>query len=1129
MAAAVSLLCVHGAASAAAPTPPGWQVLFRDDFESGDARNWLTEHLPGEGPSWEVERQGNNFVFTGKRPGAATLDWGWAFDYRVKLRFNLVRGVLVVNFRASTCRKYYVTVDQGSAALRRTSACGVTAELIRMFGTLSLGSWHTLEILALGPSLKVYINETLRIDYTDSDPVLFGGLALQSWPDGLVHVDEVEVAGPPSAGEPAWVKTGGPLGGLGYDVRMRPDNPDVMFVTDTWSGVNMSTDGGRTWFASNLGIHARLGPSGDAIPIFCLTIDPHNPDVIWVGTQGTRSLFKSSDGGKTWVQKDKGISEPVDTAFRGITVDPRNPSVIYAAAEVPTERGVGHIGKRSQLVGGVVYRSSNGGESWVPIWRGNNLARYVLLDPRNADVIYISTGIFDREARDSDAVRDWPGGHGIVKSTDGGRTWRDLNERNGLLNRYVGSLFMHPSNPDLLLAAAGSNPYSAGSGVYLSTDGGERWERTLGTWEVGPGEWEIMTAVEFALSDPSIAYAAGPRGFYRSRDGGRTWTAMAGGSKEDGSYGPPGVRVGFPIDLQVDPRNPDRVFINNYAGGNFLSEDGGRSWVVANQGYTGAQVPDLAVAAGRYETLLAIAKSGIFRSDDAGGHWEGLHSPLFAMDPWYTGAVDPRDPQRLLVSEQHNGRVYRSRNGGRDWAMVFDHPGADTSKPVAFWQGVKSFAFAPSNPGVLYAGMCREAGALARNDPGGSFGIYRSTDAGETWAAANDALSEQQDINVLAVDPRSENIVYAGTFKSGVLRTLDGGRTWQARNNGLPVLDVRALAIDPSNPLVVYAGLENGGVYKTEDAGGRWVAAGFGMDPQAVIRDIVVDPTSPQTVYAADFHTGVYRSSDGGKLWRQINRGLRTRAVNALAISEDGGTLYAATEGEGVFRLDLKPRAEAVVTAVSAASFAKDAPLAPDSIASLFGRDFADPTVVFTDSGGADLTARLFAFTATQINCLVPAGLKTGPATVRALQQNRVVARGQVRIEPVAPGLFTANADGKGAPAAVALRIAADGSQTPLPVSQCAATCAPVAIDLGAETDQVILLLFGTGIRHGKQVSVRIGGLEAPVLGWAAQGQFAGLDQVNVRLPRALAGCGEVDVVLTVDGKAANVVKMRIQ
>ncbi|MFC1935939.1 WD40/YVTN/BNR-like repeat-containing protein [Chloroflexota bacterium] len=126
-------------------------------------------------------------------------------------------------------------------------------------------------------------------------------------------------------------------------------------------------------------------------------------------------------------------------------------------------------------------------------------------------------------------------------------------------------------------------------------------------------------------------------------------------------------------------------------------------------------------------------------------------------------------------------------------------------------------------------------------------------------------------------------------------------------NQGLGVLDIRALAIAPGNPEVLYAGAESGGVYKSTDGGAIWQRSNNGMDPQAAVQDIVVDPTNPQVLYAADLRTGVYRSDDGGRLWVRINESLRTRAVKALAISADGGILYAATEGEGVFRLDLRP------------------------------------------------------------------------------------------------------------------------------------------------------------------------------------------------------------------------------
>jgi len=1145
------LLAAAIIATAAAQTsqPANWETLFIDNFEDATSERWQVHRPEGSAGQWQIEYAERNYVFSGEGVSWVTLapQYGPWWDFRLKARVKLLQGAVSVNFRVGRGAYAALFHSAGLGLRRETPGSGVVS-LAEAAANHSFGQWYLVEIIGAGANLRIHVAGVLKIDFTDPAPVTSGTVGFEAHQGSRVHVDDVEISAPSAPAGLQWVKTGGPIGGVGYDVRMRSDNPDIMYVTDTFSGVNMSTDGGRTWSTSNGGILGRAGSSGDAIPVFCLTIGPHNPDVIWVGTQDKRGIYKSPDGGRSWIAKVRGIVEQNGISFRGVTVDPRNPNVVYAAAEISSAQWAGKqlLGREFDLTKGVVYRTLDGGENWTAIWRGDNLARYIWIDPRDSNVIYVSTGIFDREAANSDVLRGVPGGVGIAKSTDGGRTWRNLNEANGLASLYISSLFMHPSNPGIFLAGAGfiGGPEQS-AGVYLSTDAGEHWHRGVEA-DTQRVITALITSVEFATSDPQIAYAAGPSDFYRSSDGGRTWRPMSGGPPLH-FYGPPGIRTGHPVDLQVDPRRPDRVFINNYGGGNFLSEDGGRSWRVASKGYTGAQILGVAVDPRDARRVFAIARSGIFRSLNAGDDWEGINY----LPPEYRSyglfALNPHDPDHVLVSSEGEGLLFQSRNAGRNWTLVFRHPmlPPDTELGYRSGQGLKALAFAPSNPSVVYGGMSHQSRAIDEGwrDPG--YGLLKSADGGKTWREANDAVSARQNVNSLVVDPRSEDVVYAGTVSGGVLQTLDGGRSWRVLDKGLPSSDVRALAINPANPLVIYAGLENRGVYKTLDAGTTWRQANAGMDPQAPIRDIVIDPTNPQVLYAADLHTGVYRSEDGGKLWLQINRGLSTRAVNALAISSDGGMLYAATQGEGVFRLEVKPRAEAALAAVSAASFVKDSPLAPESIASLFGTGLAaaaqsaastplpvllaEASVSITDSGGVDRWAPLFFASAGQINCQIPAGTATGTAMVRVLRQNRVVARGQVRIEPVAPALFTANADGKGAPAAVALRIAAGGSQTQLPVFTCGATCTPAPIDLGAESDQVILLLFGTGIRGGKQVSVRIGGLEAPVLGFAAQGQFAGLDQVNIRLPRALAGRGEVDVALTVDGKAANVVKVRIQ
>jgi photosystem II stability/assembly factor-like uncharacterized protein len=111
--------------------------------------------------------------------------------------------------------------------------------------------------------------------------------------------------------------------------------------------------------------------------------------------------------------------------------------------------------------------------------------------------------------------------------------------------------------------------------------------------------------------------------------------------------------------------------------------------------------------------------------------------------------------------------------------------------------------------------------------------------------------------------------------------------------------------VSPTSPARVLAGIDGRGVYVSDDGGQTWQAGIAGLEPNASLHDLIVDPTNPQIIYASDFASGVYRSADGGMTWDRINNGLRNRAALGLAISADGQHLYAATSGEGVYRLDL--------------------------------------------------------------------------------------------------------------------------------------------------------------------------------------------------------------------------------
>lgn len=262
-----------------------------------------------------------------------------------------------------------------------------------------------------------------------------------------------------------------------------------------------------------------------------------------------------------------------------------------------------------------------------------------------------------------------------------------------------------------------------------------------------------------------------------------------------------------------------------------------------------------------------------------------------------------------------------------------------------------------------------------------------------------------------------------------------------------------------------------------------------------------------------------------------------------------------ATSGDFIYttnqRLQFSP-ALPTVASVSAASFATGA-LAPETIASAFGTGLSQNVAVAnsvplpTELDGTQLLVRdafnieraasLFFVSPGQINYLVPLGTFPGAATVFVRRNGIDAAQGTLTIETFTPALFSANATGQGVAAAVVLRVR-NGQQIFEPVSRTEnGAQVPIPIDLGpdagAATEQVYLLLFGTGFRNFAQPSamtVTVGGLNVPVLGYAAVDGLAGLDQCNIGpLPRSLAGRGTVNVVLTAGIKAANTVSVNIK
>lgn len=278
---------------------------------------------------------------------------------------------------------------------------------------------------------------------------------------------------------------------------------------------------------------------------------------------------------------------------------------------------------------------------------------------------------------------------------------------------------------------------------------------------------------------------------------------------------------------------------------------------------------------------------------------------------------------------------------------------------------------------------------------------------------------------------------------------------------------------------------------------------------------------------------------DGGRSWYTAGGHTQQSYSEPLFLQHLlGGIQFAA---------GIRSGACSAIASVSAASYRTDT-LASESITALFGAQLATSTqaaagvplpttlantsIRVKDSAGNERLAPLFFVSPTQINFLVPSGAANGPAAVTVVKADGAAPSSGAQIASVAPGLFAANANGQGVAAGALLRIKSNGVRTFEPIvqfdpAQNRFLAAP--IDLGPTTDECFLLLFGTGFRFRNAQStttIKIGGLDLPVSYAGPQGEFAGLDQVNLRLPRELVGRGQVDIELKIDSQSANTVQV---
>ena len=698
-----------------------------------------------------------------------------------------------------------------------------------------------------------------------------------------------------------WQKTGGPIGGLGYNIKIDPSNNQIIYITDALSGIHKSVDGGTTWVQKNNGITSRNGDSNDAIPVFTVAIDQNNSSTIWAGTQYDSGIYKSTDGANNWIKKTNGIIE-TNIVFREISVVNGDSNTIYASGEVPT----GVQGNEFEKVNGVIYKTIDGGENWTKIWSGNSLARWLCIGANPINLVS-STGIFDREASNTT-------GMGIMKSTDGGTTWNQSNAG------ITGSLFIggmsDAATPGLLYIATGNNSEvnlntPIKGGVFKSTNGGTSWTQVISSTDVIlPGYTEdVFNAVKIAPSNNNIVYAASAYAFYRSDDGGSTWTGHRGGiPSSPTSWGPSGIRAGVPIEITIDKTNPDILYAANYGGGIFKSTDGAKTWSVLGIGYSGATIHKIAADSQNATAFSTIGRSGPFKTSNNGTTYSGMFYKEATNAEWYSTAIHPTNSNTLFITDEHEGVILKSVDLGGRRIIKKNHPNASAGN-FNDRHGVKEIAISKNNPNVIYAGYAYQ---FFYSDPDNtsfpnSYGVYKSIDGGENWSQSGTTgiASTNLNITALAINSTNENSVYIGLRGDGLFHSTDGGSNWTNIGGSIPDQTIHGIALADNNS-IIYVATKSKGVYKSTDNGNNWTQVLSEINassdfPTKLLMSITVNPTNKNNIVVGDIHTGIYMTTDAGSNWNAINSGLTNKAVTSLEFSSDGSALYTGTKGAGIF------------------------------------------------------------------------------------------------------------------------------------------------------------------------------------------------------------------------------------
>ncbi|RMG47402.1 MAG: hypothetical protein D6718_03755 [Acidobacteria bacterium] len=632
---------------------------------------------------------------------------------------------------------------------------------------------------------------------------------------------------------------------------------------------------------------------------------------VWVGS-ASGGLWRSTNDGLSWEQ----MFDSAGTQTIGaVAVDPNDPNTIWVGTGENVQGCEGYFG-----IG--LLRSTDGGATWEPRngTGGQTLEDIssfasIVVDPRDSNHIvtggrhrgcssgnsYYSgvyttndagltwtkrlSGVSVYEIQQDPQVRDiwWSAtNQGIWKSTDNAVTWTKQTA-SGLPSTDTGrtELAIAPSDGNVVYALFASGP-SGGAEFWRTTDGGASWTQMSTGSDACDGQcWYNMT-IAVDPQDPNTVYR-GTVHIFKSTDGGATWTDLSNpwGSSQK-------VHQDTHM-LLMDPNNPGTFWVG-CDGGVWKSTDGGNTFLNRNGNMNLTQF----YAVGMHPTDTGIICGGAQDNSSLARTTSDVWDLQAVTGDGFVCHIDPQNPNYAYIASYPSGgypHVSRSETGvlGSFHGITGASNGIIGGDRINW---VTPYVLDPTSPNILYLGTHR---------------VYKSYDHGDNWTPVSDDLTHGSGSLVsLDVNRNFPQVVVASSTNATVFRSTDGGATWEDLSAGLPARSINDVASDPVDPDRILAAVSGFGTAHLWEwrAGAGWTAVGAGL-PDVPANTVLM--LTDQKVYVGT-DTGVFRSLDGGATFEPFMDGLpQGLVIDDLKYNQSLDTITAGTYGRGAWQVQVDP------------------------------------------------------------------------------------------------------------------------------------------------------------------------------------------------------------------------------